>query len=448
MLYGETPNVHMHTLRVAVIELAEDCWNFDIEEFRRAIRARLYKLEPFCYQLVNIPFKLHHPMWREHCAVDLTYHIRPWRLSAPGGRRELDEAIEEIASTPLDRSRPLWEMYFIEGLADNRIAVITKIHHALGDGVGTANLVARGMDLLPGPEGGPYLPDPVPTKWQLMRLAFADHVCQAGRIPRTLSYTAQSLARVCRSSRRLSAIQRPLAPPRTFMNHIITSAERRFATTTLALADVKQTSRHLGVTINDLVLAMSTGALRTLLLRYDGKTDPLLAHIPINRSGSPADRISGNYADGLLVELPVDLEDPLERVRHCHEGAISAKDRYQLRGPGLASRWLTYLPPVAAHALCRLASSRKAVSKMPNLAISNVPYYPERGRVGGTLVTEIYGIGPLSPWSGLVICVQSYVDQLSISVLTDNVTVKDPHELTAAMKAEFIEIRWSAGLSE
>lgn len=175
LLYSETPNVHMHTLKVAVIELDPDSRGLDLDSFRQVIGARLNKLEPFCYQLVDIPFKLHHPMWREHCEVDLSYQIRPWRLPAPGGRRELDEAIGRIAGTPLDRDRPLWEMYFVEGLANNRVAVVGKVHHALADGVASANLMARGMDLVPTPESGPQVTDPAPTKRQLMASAFSDH---------------------------------------------------------------------------------------------------------------------------------------------------------------------------------------------------------------------------------------------------------------------------------
>ncbi len=121
--------------------------SFGIDEFRQVIHSRLYKLHPLRYELVDIPFKFHHPMWRENCQVDLGYHVRPWTLPAPGGRRELDDAIGEIASTPLDRSRPLWEMYFVDGLANGRIAVVNKIHHALADGVAAANLLALGMDL-------------------------------------------------------------------------------------------------------------------------------------------------------------------------------------------------------------------------------------------------------------------------------------------------------------
>jgi len=162
LLYSEAPNVHMHTLKVAVIELDEERRGFDLDSFRQVIGARLNKLDPFCYQLVDIPFKFHHPMWREHCEVDLNYHIRPWQLPTPGGRRELDEAIGRIASTQLDRSRPLWEMYFVEGLANNRVAVVGKIHHALADGIASANLMARGMDLLPTPESGHKSPTRLP----------------------------------------------------------------------------------------------------------------------------------------------------------------------------------------------------------------------------------------------------------------------------------------------
>ena len=111
------------------------------------MRRRLHLLEPLRYKLVDVPLKLHHPMWMEKAEIDLSYHLRRVRVRRPGGRRELDEVIGEIASTPLDRSRPLWAMYFAEGMAQNRFAVIGKVHHALADGVASANLMAKAMDL-------------------------------------------------------------------------------------------------------------------------------------------------------------------------------------------------------------------------------------------------------------------------------------------------------------
>jgi diacylglycerol O-acyltransferase / wax synthase len=450
LLYSETPNVHMHTLKIAVIELDPDRRDFGIDTFRRVIHSRLYKLEPFCYQLVDIPLKMHHPMWRENCDVDLTYHIRPWRLPAPGGRRELDEAIGEIASTPLDRSHPLWEMYFVEGLANHRIAVVGKIHHALADGVAAANLLARGMDLQAGPQrdSNAYTPDPAPSTGELVRSAFADHARHIGRIPRTIGYTAQGINRVRRSTRKLSPeLTRPFTPPPTFMNHMLTP-ERRFATATLALADVKETSKRLGVTINDMVLSVSSGALRTLLQRYDGKADhPLLASVPVSFDFSP-ERISGNYFTGMLVALPVEVDDPLERVRLSHDNAVSAKESHQLMGPELVSRWAAYFPPAPTESLFRWLANRGGQNKVLNLNVSNVPGPREHGRVGGALVTEIYSVGPLTAGSGLNITVWSYVDQLNVSVLSDGATVDDPHEVTEAIIDDFIEIRRAAGLSE
>ncbi|MBP2454931.1 WS/DGAT/MGAT family O-acyltransferase [Mycolicibacterium lutetiense] len=451
LLYTETPNVHMHTLKIAVIAL-DDMGDrtFGIDEFREVIRGRLHKLDPFRYQLVDIPFKFHHPMWRENCDVDLEYHVRPWRVRAPGGRRELDEAIGEIGSTPLDRSRPLWEMYFVEGLADGRIAVVGKIHHALADGVASANLLARGMDLSDGPDRDDesYVTDPAPTKTELVRSAFADHMRQLGRLPGTMRYTTKGLGRVRRSSRKLSPeLTRPFTPPPSFMNHIL-DEKRLFATATLALAEVKETSKKLGVTINDLVLAMSSGALRTLSLKYDGKADhPLLASVPMSFDFSP-DRISGNRFSGVLVALPVDVADTAERVQRAHDAASLAKESHQLIGPELIARWAAYMPPAPVEAAFKWLSNQDGQNKVLNLNISNVPGPRDRAKVGGATVTEIYSVGPITTGSGLNITVWSYVDQLNISVLSDDATVDDPHEVTDGMLAEFREIRRIAGLSD
>jgi len=450
LLYSEAPNVHMHTLKIAVIELDPDRRDFDIEAFRRVIHSRLYLLEPFCYQLVDIPLKLHHPMWRENCDVDLTYHVRPWRLPAPGGRRELDEAIGEIASTPLDRDRPLWEMYFVEGLTDGRIAVVGKIHHALADGVAAANLLARGMDLTSGPERDrdSYTPDPAPTTGALLRSAFGDHLRHVARIPRTIGYTVKGLNRVRRSSRKLSPdLARPFEAPPTFMNHHLTP-QRKFATATLALGDIKETCKHLGVTINDMVLALSAGGLRKLLLRHDGSADhPLVASVPVSYDRSP-DRISGNYFTGMLVGLPVDIADPLERVRRAHDYASDAKESQNLLGPEFVTRWAAYFPPAQTESLFRRLADSKERNKMMNLNVSNVPGPREHGRVGGALVTEIYSVGPLTAGCAVNITVWSYVDQLNVSVLCDGATMDDPHEITDAIIEEFVDVRSAAGLSE
>jgi diacylglycerol O-acyltransferase len=451
LLYSETPTVHMHTLKLAVIDISElKGRQFGINEFRRVIHSRLYKLDPFRYELVDIPFKFHHPMWRENCDVDLDYHVRSCRVDSPGGRRQLDEAVGRIASTPLDRSRPLWEMYFIEGLANGRIAVLGKIHHALADGVASANLLARGMDPHTGPEADrdSYATDPAPGRSELVRTAFADHMRQIGRLPGVMRYTAQGVSRVRNSTRKLSPeLTRPFTPPPSFMNHRV-DAQRKFATATLALADIKETGKHLGVTINDMVLAISAGALRQLSLKYDGHADhPLLASVPVSFDFS-RERISGNRFSGVMMVVPIELDDPLERVQAVHDAAVDAKEAHHLLGPELVSRWAAYFPPAPSEALFRWLASKDGQNKVLNIPISNVPGPREPGRVGGALVTEIYSVGPLTTGSGLNITVWSYVDQLNVSVLCDGATLLDPHELTDTFVDAFVEIRRAAGLPE
>ncbi|MBV9089391.1 MAG: wax ester/triacylglycerol synthase family O-acyltransferase [Mycobacteriaceae bacterium] len=451
LLYSETPNIHTHTLKIGVIDVSDFDGNFTFEVFRRTLRRRLHLLEPLRYRLVGIPLKLHHPMWLQNCDIDLGYHLRRVRVPRPGGRRELDEVIGEIARTPLDRSRPMWEMYFAEGMADDRFAVIGKVHHALADGIASANLMAKAMDLK-GPiqdERDLYATCAPPPAAQLLREAGRDHLQQLAQLPRLVRETATGVSRVRKRSKERGhhpELAKNFAPPPTFLNHVV-SPGRRFATATLSLADVKQTAKRLGITINDLVLATAAGALRELLLRYDGRADsPLIASVPASLNTSP-DRLTGNEFFGLNVSLPVQIDDPIERVRMTSFATSIAKEDFHLMGPEVVSQWAAYLPPSLATAAFRWLASREAQSKLMNLPISNVPGPRERGHIGGATVSEIYSVGPLMLGSGINITVWSYVDQLNISVLTDDLTLDDPHEASDAMIHAFTEIRCAAGLS-
>ena len=451
LLYSETSNIHAHTLKIGVIDATDFDGEFTFELFRRTLRRRLHLLEPLRYQLIDIPLKLHHPMWMEKSEIDLGYHLRRVRVRRPGGRRELDELIGEIASTPLDRSHPLWQMYFAEGMADNRFAVIGKVHHALADGVASANLMAKAMDLK-GPiqdERDLDITHAPPSAGELVKTAWQDHLRQFRKLPRLTRETAAGIGRVRRRGKERGEqpeMAKSFSPPPTFINHVV-SPGRRFATATLALSDVKQTSKHLGITLNDLVLATAAGALRELLLRYDGRAGaPLIASVPATLNTSP-DRLTGNEFLGMNVSLPVHIDDPIERVRLTALAAGIAKEDMRLLGPEVVSQWAAYLPPGPAHAAFRWLSKREAQSRLLNVPISNVPGPRERGRIGGAMISEIYSVGPLMAGSGMNITVWSYVDQLNISVLTDDLTLDDPHEATTAMVHAFTEIRSASGLS-
>jgi diacylglycerol O-acyltransferase / wax synthase len=200
LLYSETPNLHTHTLKVAVIDPSDFDGEFGFEVFRHHVRRRLHLLEPLRYKLVDIPWQLHHPMWQENCEVDLDYHLRRVRIPAPGGRRELDRVIGEVASTPLDRSHPLWEFHFAEGLSGGRFALIGKVHHALADGIASVNLLARAMDLEDGvtDERDNDEAGVAASAADLLRAAARDHARQVADLPRLLKDAAVGSTRVRR----------------------------------------------------------------------------------------------------------------------------------------------------------------------------------------------------------------------------------------------------------
>lgn len=452
LLYSETPNLHSHTLKVAIIDAGALDGSFGFEEFRTHVRRRLHLLEPLRYQLVEIPWRMHHPMWLEDCDVDLDYHLRRVSVPAPGGRRELDDVISRVASTPLDRAKPLWEFHFAEGLAGARFALIGKVHHALADGVASVNLLARAMDIVGSDQDERDLDErgTVPSDSELLAEAARDHVRQLGELPGLLKEAATGFAKVRRRAKERGDhpdLADNFSAPQTFLNHQVSPA-RRFGSATLALADVKQTARRLEVSVNDIVLATAAGALRQLLLRYDGASDePIIASVPTATNTSP-DRITGNEISGLSISLPVHIADPLERVRLVALATGIAKEDHKLIGPELYSRMMTYLPTAFAPATFRWLSKRDDQNKMMNVAVSNVPGPRERGHFGGAPVSEIYSTGVLSLGAPVNITVWSYVDQLGIAVLTDDQTFGDVHEATDAFIQAFSELHRVAGLSD
>ncbi|MCV7371009.1 wax ester/triacylglycerol synthase family O-acyltransferase [Mycolicibacterium duvalii] len=450
LLYSETPNLHTHTLKVAIINAAEFDGEFTFDLFRRTIARRLHLLDPLRYRLIDIPWRLHHPMWLEDCPVDLDYHLRQVHVPSPGGRRELDEVIGRIASTPLDRSRPLWEFHFAEGMADDRFALIGKVHHTLADGVASANLLARLMDLADGThdERDEYATCAAPGRSELLRVAMRDHAAHVAALPALTRDAVRGVTKLRRRSRQRTdppGLAKMFHTPPTFLNHVV-SPGRTFATASVPLTEVKQTAKHLGVTFNDIVLATAAGGLRELLLRYDGRADrPLMASVPVSTDLSP-DRVTGNEIGGLSVSLPVQIDDPLERVRLTSLATTRAKEDYELLGPKLQGQLMEYLPPPLTPTLLRWQSQRSKHNPLMNVAVSSVPGPRRRGHIGGAPVSEIYSIGVLSAGSAFNMTVWSYVDQVDISILSDDKTFDDIHEATDAMMHAFDEIRSAAGL--
>jgi diacylglycerol O-acyltransferase / wax synthase len=445
LLSSETANVHQHTLKVAVVDTTGFEGEPTFEAFRDVFLVKLPLLEPLRYELVSTPLRLHRPIWREGADLDLDYHLRRVQVPAPGGRRELDAVIGTIASEPLDRRRPLWQFHYAEGLTGNRIAVIGKVHHVLADGVASANLLARAMEWPGGeaPRDQASKDLPSPTTRDILLFAARDHISRFRTLPSAVrdgvvgGYRLQRRARHRRHDPGLAAA---FKPPPTIFNRKPTAA-RTFASATVPLAEVKETSKKLDITINDLVLTTVAGALRRLLLMYgEGADAPLIASVPTTTDTSP-DRIAGNALATMLVSLPVHIDDPMEQLRLIRRSTRIAKEDHQLLGPTLVGRWLEFVPPTLTRTVFHRMSRSEAPNKLFNLIVSNVPGPREYGRIAGAVVTEFYSVGPLAAGAALNVTVWSYVDQLSVSVISDDATLNDTHDVTSAFVDAFTRLR-------
>jgi len=243
-LYMETPTNHMHVASTIVVDPSTVPGGYSFERVRALVENRLPLLPPFRRRLVEVPFGLHHPIWIEDPDFDLDYHIRRAALPAPGGKKELEEFAADVFGRPLDRSRPLWEMYLIEGLEHGHIGVVTKVHHSAIDGVSGAELTVNLLDLTPEPliipEPDPaWKPDRVPTDIEMVGYALNSLARTPVRAAKALRRTTEMALSLRRRNRQPNVSPPPalFSGPKTFLNTTIT-AHRRFAMTEVSLDDV------------------------------------------------------------------------------------------------------------------------------------------------------------------------------------------------------------------
>ncbi|MBU3751412.1 MAG: wax ester/triacylglycerol synthase family O-acyltransferase, partial [Mycobacterium sp.] len=311
--FGETPAWHMHIGALAICDpgAAED---FSFEEIRRLIGERLPELPQLRYRVDETPLGLDLP-WFVDDEPDLDFHIRHIALPSPGGRAQLDELVARLWSYKLDRSKPLWEMWFIEGLERGRVALLTKIHHCLVDGVSGAGVSEILFDVTAQPRPPSAPPErrrTVPPPREIRLLAGAVNL--AVMTPYRLARLVDQTVRQQLVSRGIT--ERPpgyFAAPPTRFNAVI-SQQRRFSAARVPLQRVKAVKDAYGVKVNDAVLALVAGALRSYLDRSGELPDrPLIAQVPVStRTEATA---VGNAISSMTVSLPTDVGDPAERIR-------------------------------------------------------------------------------------------------------------------------------------
>ncbi|HEY5014784.1 MAG TPA: wax ester/triacylglycerol synthase domain-containing protein, partial [Acidimicrobiia bacterium] len=226
----ETPTAHMHVMSTAILDPSTAPAHFDIDRVRALLLERMHLLPPFRRRLVSVPFDLHNPLWVEDPDFDLDYHVRRVALPSPGGLRELATLTAEIAGRALDRSRPLWELWYVEGLEQDRVAIITKVHHSAIDGMSGVELIANLYDFEADPEpraavvaGSDWRPDHVPSDPELIAFAVASLARQPLLMARAMRRLVRSAGRVAQRAReQTSNMTVPLTAPRLAMNGTIT----------------------------------------------------------------------------------------------------------------------------------------------------------------------------------------------------------------------------------
>ena len=448
-LYMETPSVHMHTIKVAVLRPAPGV-DYSIERVKADLRARLHLLPPFRRRIVGVPLGFHHPVWIEDARFDLEHHVRRVAVPAPGGPREMDAVISEIASTPLDRSRPLWELWLLEGLADGRVAAVGKVHHALADGVAVAGLLANVMapgmtgltDAAPAPI---WRPEAVPSGASLLRDALRDHGRQLVRFPALLGRTARNLAAVARR-RRAGVLAPPvpvLDPPRTSLNGSLT-ARRAFASTALSLEAVRRVRRAFDVSLNDVLLALVAGALRAYLAhRGERPARPLVAEVPVGTDVPGTPRLGGNRLSNIFTSLCTDVDDPVARLRAIRDVTKVAKELHTVLGADLFESWMQYAPPKLTSWWMQLYARLHLVDRHRppiNVIVSSVPGPRTTLAWPGGTLEAIYSVGPIIEGAAVNVTAWSYVDALCVGTLTCPDLVPDPQVIASGLHDALAEL--------
>jgi WS/DGAT/MGAT family acyltransferase len=440
-LYTESATQYTHSLKVAVFEPAENGEPYSFDRQFDHIASTIHRVPPFRWKAVPTPLNIHHPVWVADPDFDLALHVHRAALPAPGGEKELCEFVENIASTPLNRDRALWELWMVEGYRGDRVAAVYKVHHALADGAATAEILEDLMTRKPGEDitgTAPFSGDPLPSRAYLAGWALKDLLRDLLRIPAQVMRMRAAKKRY--EDRSLPPGERPVgafACPFTVLNKPI-SSHRKFAFFTLELDDARLIRRAFDTTINDVVLNLCAQAVREYLDDRDVLPDePLTAVVPI--STRPAEQVHtyGNQVGSLHVSLCTDIEDPIERLTAIHRSMQAARLEFEDTRGARVNDLLRLLPPIAARSLASYSRRRSEQGKPPavNLIVSNVPgpreqLYEDRMPLG-----QFYSIGPVLEGCGLNITAWSFRDNLSFSILSCSRVVPDPGEIGKSLVA-------------
>lgn len=436
----ETPSNHMHLIAVAILDPSDVPGGFTAETLKRLIESRIDRLPPFRRRVVRVPFGLHHPLWIEDPGFDIDYHVRQVAVPAPGGPRELAAFVGEVAGWPLDRDRPLWQMWVVEGLEHGHVALVGKVHHAAVDGASGVEVLASLVDLEPTPvpievpDDEPWIADRVPGDIEMIGASMVSIARQPLRMARAVVHLGKSLARLgtrIRNEELHAGV--PFTAPRLSWNVMITP-HREVAFAGMSLDDVKVVKNAFGATVNDVVLAVLSGAFRRYFVERDELPDrPLVAVIPTSVRSMDEKQL-GNRVSAMFTQLSTDLDDPQARLAAVRETMTGAKQVHEDIGGNTLEEWAELAAPAMLARGARLYGQLRLADRHPpihNLVVSNVPGPQFPLYMAGARLVDFYPMGPVFDGAGLNVTAMSYRDQVDIGFMACREAVPDLWRLAA-----------------
>ena len=450
-LHIESPEMPMHVGSLNVLDLPPGYDGDFFEDVRAHMASRLHLAPPFTRKLALMPFDLANPVWVEDDDIDIDYHVRHITLPKPGSNRQLQQYVARLHSSLLDRSRPLWELFVIDGLKSGQVAIYVKAHHAGVDGQAAVAVAQAIFDMEP--SGRVVKPPRARPRHNPYQLGMAELAGAAAR--NTLAQVVQLVKSAPAMARAVRDVALPakdengkrdwslpkgvrLFSPRTLLNVAITN-QRSFAGRTISLAETKFIGKTLGGSLNDVVMCTTAGALRRYLREHGGLPDKtLVAAIPVSLR-TPGDSSANNQVSMMTIPLATDIRDPVERLAAIHASANANK--------ATMGRVKTVIPtdfpmpgaPWLISGLASLFGRSRLANVMPPLAnvlISNVPGSPVPMYFAGAKVTCYYPVSIPAHSMALNVTVQSYDGRLDYGLIACRRAVPDINDLGDYLLAE------------
>jgi len=447
----ETPSAPMHIGALVLVDPSTSPGGWTFEAVAGLVAARLHLAPLFRRRVVEVPYGLHHPLWCDDPDFDVTRHLHPMPVEPPGREEQLLDAVAARLAVPLDRTRPLWELHVAEGLAGGRAAVLATSHHAANDGVSGTQVLLTLLDFQPepsvvDPEQPRWAPAPLPADAELIGDAVAALAARPTEAAAAVRGTVEVLSRLRRhlTGSDGAAAPPPFAAPRISLNGVLSGPERRVAVVGLPLQEVRAVRDRFGVTVNDVVLALCAGALRSWLAgRGEASDGDLVALVPASVRSAADAGTTGNRVSPMLVSLATTVADPVERLQAVAASARSAKARERDVGTAPLAEWAELAPPILVAGAAQLASALRLADLVPptfNVSVSNVAGPPLPLYLAGARVVAAYPLAPVTDGSTLNVTVLSYDGTLGFGLVADAASVPDLGVLAAGLAQALAEL--------